>query len=600
MSLVGIHLAYEAQEQHVLRKPPPYRTFPSPLDPLHLHPNSESHSQSDSLAAISSLHELRYALSTMQEQYFSLWLGKWTSAIDWTAAVMSTYVSATLSSLSRSFECALPQGPDKNYGCDAGVHRMEDEINKYFGQSIASYYGEEAFSIRMQAFDDQLWVVLEWLESIKFIESHSSAPNIPDSKKQAHWHAQQFVSTFAHRARVFYELAEKGWDWRLCGGGLTWNPRLLPYKNAITNQLFISASISMYLNFPGDENCSPVLSAPDSTRTIFNGRHDQQRATCDENEGSNRGRYDPIFRQNAINGYEWLKNIGMLNDRGLYTDGFHIRDYRWNKSATTCNERNEMIYTYNQGVILSGLRGLWEATGNTSYLLDGYELVKNVVRATGYRREHEHNDVLSEADRNKWHGLGNSGILSEFCDLSGSCNQDGQMFKGIFFHHLTAFCEPLPLTPTTPGSTHASSEEDAVLHQNKCQRYTAWVAHNAKAALQTRDSTGRFGSWWGAPDKSKSTSETPALPDVASPDGAFDYRNSPALLSSLDIDDASKPYSPMHRSQTYQNTGAAGFDGDPNDRGRGRTVETQGSGLAVVRAMYEFQNLGKQGETVLR
>jgi hypothetical protein len=28
--------------------------------------------------------------------------------------------------------------------------------------------------------------------------------------------------------------------------------------------------------------------------------------------------------------------------------------------------------------------------------------------------------------------------------------------------------------------------------------------------------------------------------------------------------------------------------GDLNDRGRGRTIETQGSGLAVVRAMWEF------------
>ena len=27
---------------------------------------------------------------------------------------------------------------------------------------------------------------------------------------------------------------------------------------------------------------------------------------------------------------------------------------------------------------------------------------------------------------------------------------------------------------------------------------------------------------------------------------------------------------------------------DLNDRGRGRTIETQGSGLAVVRAMWEF------------
>jgi hypothetical protein len=600
MYLAASHRAYEAEEQHVLHNPRPLRTLPLPPESSHLRPNSESDSQSDSTATISSLHELRYALSAMQEQYFSLWLGKWTSAIDWTAAVMSTYVSATLSSLSRSSDCALLQRHDESGNCDAGAHILEDEINKYFGQSIASYYGEETFSIRMQAFDDQLWVVLEWLESIKFIELHSSAHHTPKNKKQAHWHAQQFISTFAHRARVFYELAEKGWDWRLCGGGLTWNPRLLPYKNAITNQLFISASINMYLHFPGDENCSPVLSAQDSTRSILNEKQDLHRVTCDANKGSNRGRHNPIFRQNAINGYDWPKNIGMLNEQGLYTDGFHIRDYRWNKSATTCNERNEMVYTYNQGVILSGLRGLWEATGNTTYLLDGYELVTNVVRATGYCRKHKQNVVLNEPGRNKWHGLGSNGILTEVCDLSGSCNQDGQTFKGIFYHHLTAFCEPLPLVPMTPGSTHAASEEEEVLHQNMCHRYTAWVVHNAKAALKTRDSTGRFGSWWGAPDSSKSTSVVHALPDVTSPGSAIDYRNSPSLLSSLDIDDAINIHVSTQHSRTDQDARPAGLDGDPNDRGRGRTVETQGSGLAVVRAMYEFQKLGRRRATVLR
>jgi hypothetical protein len=526
----------------------------------------------------------------MQEQYFSLWLGKWTTAIDWTAAVMSTYISSTLSSLSRSLECALSTTRDKS-GCDDEAQMMEDEINKYFGQSIASYYGEEAFSLRMQAFDDQLWVVLEWLESIKFIELHSSIHHAPHGKKEAHWHAQQFVSTFAHRARVFYELAEKGWDWRLCGGGLTWNPRLLPYKNAITNQLFISASISMYLNFPGDENCSPVLSAQDNTRITHEEMHNQQRVACDDDEGSNRGRYDPIFRQSAINGYDWLKNVGMLNEQGLYTDGFHIRDYRWNKSATTCNERNEMVYTYNQGVILSGLRGLWEATGNTTYLLDGYELIKNVIKATGYHSKRGQAVVHNELDGDKWHGLGSNGILSELCDPSGSCNQDGQTFKGIFFHHLTAFCDPLPRAPVMSGSTYGASDNEATWHHNKCKSYTPWVVHNAKAALHTRDSKGRFGSYWGAPDKFKSTSRSHTLLDVTLPDGAFDYRNFPALLNFLDIDDAPKSGLTTPHSQIYQRAKPAGHDGDLNDRGRGRTVETQGSGLAVVRAMYELQKL---------
>jgi hypothetical protein len=454
----------------------------------------------------------------------------------------------------------------------------------YFGQTTAAYYGEEAFSIRYQAYDDILWVVLEWLESIKFIELHATTHHTSDDRKQARWHAQQFVPTFAHRARIFYELAEKGWDWHLCSGGLTWNPRLLPYKNAITNMLFVSGSASMYLHFRGDENCSPVLLSQDA---------------CDDNDGGSRGRYNPLFRQAAINGYNWLKNVGLLNSQGLYADGFHIRDYRTNKSATTCNERNEMVYTYNQGVILSGLRDLWIATSNRTYLSDGHELVQNVIRATGYRETHEDGvqDVLEE---DKWHGLGSHGILTELCDPTGQCNQDGQTFKGIFFHHLTAFCEPLPRTPVTPGRTYGASEEEAILeHRNKCESYAPWVVHNAKAALQTRDRNGRFGMWWGASHKSGL-----AVRSLVQP-GAVDYRNYPALLSSLDINPVTDTDHTLYaelptqqdQDQPHHRTVPIGDDGDLNDRGRGRTVETQGGGLAVVRAMYEFQQLVKRDAT---
>jgi hypothetical protein len=37
---------------------------------------------------------------------------------------------------------------------------------------------------------------------------------------------------------------------------------------------------------------------------------------------------------------------------------------------------------------------------------------------------------------------------------------------------------------------------------------------------------------------------------------------------------------------------------DVNDRGRGRTVETQSSGLAVVRAMWLFVKWAEEGERV--
>jgi hypothetical protein len=35
--------------------------------------------------------------------------------------------------------------------------------------------------------------------------------------------------------------------------------------------------------------------------------------------------------------------------------------------------------------------------------------------------------------------------LQDICDVDGTCSQDAQTFKGIFFHQLTLFCNPLAL-----------------------------------------------------------------------------------------------------------------------------------------------------------
>lgn len=543
---------------------------------------------SHSLTETNILQDLYSALSTMQDHYFAIWLGKYTTAIDWTGAVTSTYVSATLSTLSSTLPNTFSR--TRKHEMEALVH--ENEINKYFSQITAYYFGEDHFAIRMQAYDDMLWVVLGWLEASTFIETHSSShysssSAASTSQSEKFWHAHQFIPAFAHRARIFYELAEKGWDWRLCGGGMTWNPSLLPYKNAITNQLFISASINMYLHFPGDENCSPFFSQSRSSSSNHSNSVSRQDNDDDDDDDDGcldnphtRPRYSPIYLANAINGYTWLQQSGMQNAQGLYTDGFHIGGYRNNHSKTVCDDRNEMVYTYNQGVVLSGLRGLWEATGETRYLEDGHELVRNVIRATGW-------DVASPApssskakakaegkEDEKWHGLGANGILTELCDPAGHCNQDGQTFKGIFFHHLTAFCDPLPRKPARRGKTYGASKSVAALHRNSCKGYTEWVVHNAQAALATRDREGRFGGWWDA----KEGNEREGL-EVEVGVNATDYRN-----GDVGEGEETDVYGRREKARfTERRVGE-----DLNDRGRGRTIETQGSGLAVVRAMWTF------------
>ncbi|TAQ88858.1 hypothetical protein B7494_g2798 [Chlorociboria aeruginascens] len=506
------------------------------------------------------------ALDTLQTDYFAVWQGLYPTGIDWTSAVLATYVSGSLSTLSTS-----------NF--KAKVH--ENLINKHFTQLTAYYFGQDAFGLRQEAYDDMLWVVLGWLESIKFIDLHS------ETQYASHWYGEQYTSAFAHRARIFWELASRGWDTKLCNGGMLWSPYLLPYKNAITNELYIAASISMYLFFPGDTNSSPFLDG------------------IGKLDGEGDGKHDPRYLAAAIQGYKWLNNSNMTNPLGLYIDGYHISNLDWKPKNGTrelkCDARNEMVYTYNQGVLLSGQRGLYEATGARSYLEDGHSLIRNVIAATGFNLKTQSPFSLPEMNgesrtyknhtMHKWYGLGRNGIIEDTCDEDGYCSQDGQTFKGIFFHHLTAFCNALPrsmlFNPETEGN--GGYQDDRRWHGKQCKRYRKWIHHNARAALSTQDKEGKFGMWWGAP----STHNT-SMPTLKSPKlhpGSVDYRN-------LGVPDeeswtgsrAGRPAQgrwDAHLEDTSIEIKRPARMADPNNRGRGRTAETQGGGVAVLRAAWE-------------
>lgn len=487
------------------------------------------------------LRDMLSALEVMQDSYFDIFTGTWPDAIDWTSAVMGTHVSATLASIVSSLDAS-------SASTCSDMLSWQNTIDRYYAQTSAFYFGENAFALRNQAYDDMLWVVLGWLENLKFTEMYSLKHwDFVESGRQAApgngWHGLQFTPLAAHRARIFYDLAHVGWDEYLCGGGMTWNPYLTPYKNAITNELFAAASIGMYLYFPGDNNSSPYVT---QGWDGFVKPHDS------------------LYLENAIKSYKWLMESQMRNWRsGLYQDGFHITGWHRypngsiNPGTGNCDELNSMVYTYNQGVILSASRGLWLATGARSYLDDGHALVESVIRATGWP---DSNPV--------WSGLGRAGIMEEFCDHGGYCSQDGQTFKGIFFHHLSEFCRPLwPQEDAFIATDKGAGFDRGVYqyHLSRCAAYDKWVAHNSDAASATRDSSGRFGMWWvsGEPDDDTMTAirERTILPP-----GADDYIN---------------PKPSSRSGQLVPN--------DSNDRGRGRTVETQSGGLAVLRARWNWE-----------
>ncbi|KAL9102468.1 MAG: hypothetical protein Q9163_002399 [Psora crenata] len=536
------------------------------------------------VSLLSGYASLLDALEIMQSHFFEVSHGIWPQAIDWTAAVLSTQISATLAAITE-FSQSSSETPQ-------AARDQENLINRYFTQIASFYFGENAFSLRTQAYDDMLWVVLDWLESIKFINLHSSLHYTerfatPDSNTST-WYARQFIPQFAHRARLFYDIASRGWDSTLCGGGMIWNPYLTPYKNAITNQLYIAASVSMYLYFPGDDNPSPF-------HIGSMGERDMPPAKA----------HDKRYLNKAIEGYQWLKNSGMRNKQGLYADGFHIRGWRGGRDGSNgtgeCDLRDEKVYTYNQGVLLSGLRGLWEATGSSEYLEDGHELIRNVITATGFEQRGGHRQW-------RWAGLGRNGIIEDACDWSGTCSQNGQTFKGIFFHHFTIFCTPLPLKPRDHDRPWLGDDEIHTLHRQSCDGYATWVSRNAKAAYMTRNHEGEFGEWWGhaarrtADDDESYDYDERRLERPASQ--GTDYRNEGVPNDEVwrlqKDDDIYETRSSQNnwRDITYERpavTEKGPCKKDINDRGRGRTVETQSGGLAVIRAAWKLARSRGEG-----
>lgn len=500
-------------------------------------------------------YEFQDALATMQGSPF--WSGYNWNSIQWTSAFLNTLLGAT----DRSLTEVLVEYDGNIPGSYFSGPTIDGEISQYYSEIKTFFGSEDTVQIFGAAYDDAQWVVLEWLEAIKFINEY-------DAYKSGS-RSQDDIRHFAHRAHVFYNIVQNEFETSLCDGGITWNPALQPYKNAITNELFMASSIAMYLYFPGDYNTDPYPSANYSSETNttlpplpFVQPH------------------DPLFLDNAVKEYAWFKSQNFTNEQGLIVDGFHISE-----NQTTCDERNEMVYSYNQGVILSGLRGLWEATSDPAYLSDGYDLINTVINATGWNAQN-----TSEASQ--WAGLGRNGIMEDYCDASANCSQDAQIFKGIYFHHLSIFCEPLPtITPLVEGVTVLADEELSAAHAQNCGSYTEWVTHNAQAAISTRDQYNVIGGWWGATG-SDSVQNAKLDMTVPLPPSSWDIRNNPGILNQA-------PWSSSngHRqedqtsgveAQPHRELAMRSQKRDVNDGGRGRTTESQGSGLGVVKAASDF------------
>jgi len=156
-------------------------------------------------------------------------------------------------------------------------------------------------------FDDNLWWALAWV---------AASDLTGDERYRA---AAQAI--FAHSLT--------GWD-DTCGGGVWWNEKR-DYKNAITNELFLTLAALLAARVPGRQE----------------------------------------YRDWALREWEWLHGSGMIGPSGLVNDGL----------TAACANNGGTTWTYNQGVILGGLAALHDLTGDEAYLRQGEVIADAALRA---------------------------------------------------------------------------------------------------------------------------------------------------------------------------------------------------------------------------
>jgi len=201
---------------------------------------------------------------------------------------------------------------------------------------------------------------------------------------------------FMKAAGQIYNMVAGQWDTGTCGGGVWWS-KAHTYKNAITNELFLYTSAAGYLRGQGDQ-----------------------------------------YKTNANNVWNWLKNSGMRNSQGLWNDGMD------SSNPNACKNNGQTTWTYNQGVIASGLSLLAKINNDPSLLTEAEVTLDATIQH-----------------------LTKNNILAESCDDPGksTCNADQQIFKGIFMKHLQYYLDNAnDAARTAKYAPFIGAQESAVVH----------------------------------------------------------------------------------------------------------------------------------------
>ena len=161
-------------------------------------------------------------------------------------------------------------------------------------------------------FDDELWWGHAWLRAHKL----TAEPR------------------YLNRAcAIFDDIVNRSWSDASCGGGCCWQaPHDADhmsgcYKNAITNELFLSLGAQL--------------------SNLYQQRCDAgTKAACDAAKR---------YHSWSLKELQWFLNSGMINASNLINDGLDT----FGSHPKICADNGHTAYSYNQGVLLSGLGELY-------------------------------------------------------------------------------------------------------------------------------------------------------------------------------------------------------------------------------------------------
>ncbi len=228
-----------------------------------------------------------------------------------------------------------------------------------------------------------------YLDVIKnFAKNKSAFDNaINAGYDDAQWTGIAFIKVYHLTKEITYlnkaiyiwnYLVKNSWDNSSCAGGFWWNIEKT-YKNAITNELFITFSTMLY--FETQEN---------------------------------------KYNQWAIKTWNWFKITEMLSKENGKTV---IKDLVNDGVGTDCKSNKGAIWTYNQALLIGGLTNLWLINEDKQYL----EIAKKITDASiDYFAD---DGILIEKPFPQ--------------KAYNSLNTDQQQFKGIFMRYLSYFINAL-------------------------------------------------------------------------------------------------------------------------------------------------------------